>query len=88
MNHKKELLRGLWVVVCSILSRATILTTHNRGLIAPFITTHEPPTASSHGGKKSTDINMEVLAGCSGERRRKLFWEGRVGHDLGLGFQV
>ena len=36
------LLGGSWVVINRVISRATIVTTHIRGLITPLITTHEP----------------------------------------------
>ena len=42
LNPKPSLLGGSWVVI----SRVTILITHIRGLIAPLITTHEPPSNS------------------------------------------
>ena len=38
-----SLLGGSWVVITRVLSRITIVITHIRGLIAPPITTHEPP---------------------------------------------
>ena len=38
------LLGGAWVVISRVISRVTILITHIRGLITPFVTTHEPPS--------------------------------------------
>ena len=40
----KPLLGGSWVVISGVISRVTMLITHIRGLINPFITTHEPPS--------------------------------------------
>ena len=37
-------LGGSWGVISGVISRVSILTTHIRGLITPFITTHEPPS--------------------------------------------
>ena len=37
-------LGGSWVVTSRVISRITVVLTHIRGLIAPFITTHEPPS--------------------------------------------
>ena len=37
-------LGGSWVVTSRVVSRATILITHIRGLTTPLITTHEPPS--------------------------------------------
>ena len=31
-----------------VISRATILITHIKGLISPLITTHEPPSTPKH----------------------------------------
>ena len=40
-----QTLGGSWVAISrNIISRATILITHIRGLITPLITTHEPPS--------------------------------------------
>ena len=39
-----SILGGSWVVISGVLSRATRIITHIRGLITPFITTHEPPS--------------------------------------------
>ena len=44
------LLRGSWVVIGRVISRATILIAHIRGLRTPLITIHEPP---SNGFKRS-----------------------------------
>ena len=33
-----------WVVISGVISRLTTVITHIRGLITPFITTHEPPS--------------------------------------------
>ena len=41
------LLGGSWVVISRVVSRVTILITHIKGLISPFITTHEPPSRLS-----------------------------------------
>ena len=38
------LLGGSWVVISRVISGVTILITHVRGLVAPLITTHEPPS--------------------------------------------
>ena len=38
------LLGASWVVFSGVLSKVTILITLIRGLIAPLITTHEPPS--------------------------------------------
>ena len=40
---EEALLGGSWVVKIRVISRITIGITHIRGLIAPIITTHEPP---------------------------------------------
>ena len=32
------------MVVSGVISRVTILITHIRGLLTPFVTTHEPPS--------------------------------------------
>ena len=37
-------LGGSWVVVSGVISRVSVIITHIRGRIAPFITTHEPPS--------------------------------------------
>ena len=39
-----SLLGGSWVVISRVISRATILITHIRGLITLLITTPEPPS--------------------------------------------
>ena len=39
-----SLLGVSWVVISGVISRVTIVITHIRGLITPFITTHEPPS--------------------------------------------
>ena len=36
------MLEGSWVVISGVISRAAIVTTHTRGLRAPFITIHQP----------------------------------------------
>ena len=41
------LLGGSWVVISGVISRVPLkgsLITHIRGLVTPFITTHEPPS--------------------------------------------
>ena len=38
------LLGGSWVVISRVISGLTILITNIKGLIAPLITTHEPPS--------------------------------------------
>ena len=35
---------GLGVVTSGIISRVSVVTAQNRGLITPLITTHEPPS--------------------------------------------
>ena len=42
------LLGGSWVVINGVISRVTILISHIRGIIAPLITTHEPPSKPLH----------------------------------------
>ena len=42
-GYKTILLGGSWLVTRAI-SRMTLVITHNRGRIAPLITTHEPPS--------------------------------------------
>ena len=37
-------LGGSWVVISGVISMVTLILTHFRGLITPFITTHEPPS--------------------------------------------
>ena len=39
-----SILGGSWVVISRVVSRITTVITHIRGLIAPLITTHEPPS--------------------------------------------
>ena len=39
----QTLLGGSWVVLSGVISRATRVISHVRGLITPCITTHEPP---------------------------------------------
>ena len=46
-------LGGSWVVISGVISRATIVITHIRGLITPLITTHEPPSRDA-----TTDPSM------------------------------
>ena len=41
-----SILGGSWVVICGVVSRVTIIITHISGLIAPLLTTHEPPSNS------------------------------------------
>ena len=41
----ETLLGGSWVVISEVISRITMVITHIRGLIAPLITTHEPPSS-------------------------------------------
>ena len=41
---EEALLGGSWVVKIRVISRITIGITHISGLIAPIITTHEPPS--------------------------------------------
>ena len=38
------LLGGSWVVISRVISKVTIIITHNRRLITPLITTPEPPS--------------------------------------------
>ena len=38
------LLGGPWVVINGVIIRVTILISHIRGLVTPFMTTHEPPS--------------------------------------------
>ena len=38
------LLGGSWVVLSGVVSKATIVITHIRGLFSVLITTHEPPS--------------------------------------------
>ena len=38
------LLEGSWLVISGAISRATLVITYIRGLITPFISTHEPPS--------------------------------------------
>ena len=45
----KSLLGGSWLVISRVISGITIVTTHNRGLITPLITTHEPPSTEHWG---------------------------------------
>ena len=42
----QAILGGSWVVVSGVISRVIIVITYNsyKGLISPFITTHEPPS--------------------------------------------
>ena len=40
------LLGGSWVVISGVIIRVAIIITHNRGLITPLITTHEPPSSA------------------------------------------
>ena len=46
----QSVLGGSWVVISKVISRViskvTILLAHNRGLITPLITTHEPPSGA------------------------------------------
>ena len=42
--NSSVLLGGSWVVISGVISRVAVLITHNGGLIAPLITTHEPPS--------------------------------------------
>ena len=42
-------LGGSWVVINGVISKATIVRTHIKGLITPFISTHEPPSKGLHG---------------------------------------
>ena len=37
-------LGGSCVVISRVIRRVTMIMTHIRGLISPFITTHEPPS--------------------------------------------
>ena len=46
----RGLLGGSWVVRSGVISRATIIMTYIRGLIAPLITTHEPPSRGQDFG--------------------------------------
>ena len=41
---KRGLLGGSWVVISRVISRITMVITYIGGLIAPLITTHEPPS--------------------------------------------
>ena len=53
-----QILGGSWVAISrNIISRATILITHIRGLITPLITTHEPP---SNGDDVDDDEKMTL----------------------------
>ena len=44
-------LGGSWVVISGVISRVTVMLSHIRGLITPFIATHEPPSRQlkAHG---------------------------------------
>ena len=46
----QSVLGGSWVVISKVIrrviSKVTILLAHNRGLITPLITTHEPPSGA------------------------------------------
>ena len=47
------LLGGSWVVISGVLSMATIIITHIRGLTTPVITTHEPPSGAGPSSRFS-----------------------------------
>ena len=40
----QQVLGGSWVVISRVISRVTIVISPIRGLIAPLIATHEPPS--------------------------------------------
>ena len=44
MTGQPSILGGSWVIISGVLNRVTIFMTHIWGLIAPLITTHEPPS--------------------------------------------
>ena len=41
------LLGGSWVVISGVISRVTMVIAPIKGLITPFITTHEPPSTGT-----------------------------------------
>ena len=44
LRRRGLILGGSWVVISGVISRVTIVITHIRGLMTPFMTTHEPPS--------------------------------------------
>ena len=54
-----RLLGGSWVVISGVIGRVTIIITHIRELITPFITTHEPP---SNVRIKHIAVQMRLIA--------------------------
>ena len=48
-SKPESFLGGSWVVLSGVISRVSILTTHNRVLITQLITTHEPPSGCYSG---------------------------------------
>ena len=47
-------------VINGVIRRVTILITHIRGLISPFITTHEPPSIRSQWPGKGSRFRFRV----------------------------
>ena len=56
-----RLLGGSWVVISGVISRVTVVITYSRGLIAPLITTHEPPSKAVLG---LDVVGLGVLGKC------------------------
>ena len=52
------LLGGSWVVISRVISRVTLVMTYIRGLIAPLITTHEPPSTTHSAGILAIILSM------------------------------
>ena len=57
-----KVLGGSWVVLSGVISRVTVIKTHIRGLITPFITTHEPPTIVRWTPKPYSDYEDPTLS--------------------------
>ena len=58
-------LGGSWVVISRVISKATIIITHNRGLITPLITTHEPPSSVRKGSFLLAWMSLRLAYGSS-----------------------
>ena len=45
------ILGGSWVVISRVISRITLVVTYIKGLITPLLTTHEPLSRNTGGGR-------------------------------------
>ena len=77
--QRRVLLGGSWVVISRVISRVTIVITYIRGLIAPLITTHEPPISGVYICFQANGITFGVKRGAARLARRTTDEQSQLG---------